>query len=668
MTSIVLKNFSGEMPNIPKYKLADVNAQQAINCDFAQNDLRPLKNGSLLKAMSNNVKGIYTEDGTNFFTWPVETYACRGPVLDDQFHRVYFMNANGFKVAQYSLATATGGEPSTSYLVGVPTPTVQVGLAVKDRADLPDYPSKTITIDAWYELNGKQYDKTSVLASLVEVTAWKSYTFTPPTRTAYVDGKTAVTTYDSGTGETTTETTTVAATGTPPDAKLVCQAIFKDTSVSPAKEFFNVTVSSGASTPTRSTAFPGGVEITLSSAGAITMSWGVVETRAYTYTVVNAAGEESAPSPANAISVTYMQYVEATTTTPTFTGYVPYASTRIYRTFGTNSNYFKVTATLKSGSSVIYEDKTYKASDVGVLLPSLEWIPPVTGMSGLTALPNGVYAAFKDNKVYLSEPYRGHTWQYIKTFPNNVTGICADAQSLIVTTTAGVFLVLGTVPANMAVQKLPIPQAGISQRTMTPLEGIVVYASADGIVAVQGSTATLNLSQKFFSREDWRSLFNSVQNTARFGYTDGYLIMVTSDDASKGIVIRLDEAKGTLTKFSETFDSMFYLPTLDTLYYSKGANVYMFRAGSYYTLDWWSKDFVLGDYVNFGAAYIKCTASTIVTIYADDVQWHQFTAASTGYYRLPAGNRSLRWSVRFQTAGIIEQFAMADSMAELRSV
>lgn len=667
MTSIVLKNFSGELPNIPKYKLSDANAQQAINCDFAQNDLRPLKDGALLKTMATTVKGIYTEEGTNFFTWPTETYACKGPVLNDSFGRVYFMNTDGFKVTQYSLATATGGQPSSSWVVGVPTPTTQVTLTVKERSDLPDYPSKSVTLDAWYELDGKQYDKASTLASLVEVTPWKEYTFTPPTRTAYNDGKSAVTTYDSGTGETTTVTATGTPTGTPPDAKLVCQIIFKDTSVTPNKEFFNITISSGSSTPTRSAAFPGGVEMTLTSTGKVTFSWGIVETRAYVYTMVNDFGEESDPSPANTVSVTYMQYVEVGTAVPSFTGYKPRASTNIYRTFGTNANYFKVVATLKSGSTTVYEDKTYKSSDIGVSLPSLDWELPVTGMLGLTAMPNGVFAAYKENKVYLSEPYRPHSWQYIKSFPHPVVGICADAQSLVVTTKANAFMILGSVPANMAVQKLPLPQAGITHKLMTNIEGAVAYASNDGIVLVQGSQATMALSQKFYSREDWRNTISTISADARFGYTDGYLVMVSSASA-KGIVIRLDEAAGTLTQLNETYDSMFYLPVQDTLYYSKGANVYRFRGGSYYTLDWWSKDFVLGDYVNFGAAYIKCTASTTITLYADDVQWYQFTASGTGYYRLPSGNRSLRWSVRFQTAGIVEEFAMADAMSELRSV
>lgn len=666
MTTLVLKNFSGEIPNYPDYKLPDANAQQALFCDFAQNDLRPLKGGALIKTMTNTVKSIYTEDGATFYTWPIETFVAKGPITTDVYNRMYFMNGSGFKVATYSGAPATGGEPATAYLVGVPAPSVAPTLTLKLRTTLPDYPSITVVNTVWYEHNGKRYQEAPMTAFVVTA-PWKQYAFTPPIRAAYNSGQISTSSYDENGQETVTLTTEGAVpTGTPPDAKLTAQIIVQDMD-NANKEIFNVTVSSGATTPTRSTAFPGGVEVMLSTDGKLTFSWGVVETRAYVYTMVNSYTEESAPSPANTVSLTYLDYVEVTTADPTFTGYSPKSATNIYRTFGTNPNYFKIKTTLVSGAT--YKDETFKASDVGVVLPSLEWDIPETGMTGLVTMPNGFFAAYKGSTLYFSEPFRPHAWPYAISFPNPITGICPDAQSLVVTTNSGAYMVLGSLPSNMSQQKLPIPQAGIAQRLMVNIEGAVAYASADGIVLVQGSQATMTLSQKFYSREDWRSTFASIADDARFGYTDGYLVLVSSQEA-KGIIIRLDEAAGTLTQFNETFDSMFYLPITDTLYYSKGANVYRLRdvGGTSYTLDWWSKEFTLPSYANFGAFYIRCTASTTVTIYADGVFWHTFTAAATGYYRLPAGKRSLRWSIRVQTTGKIEEIAMAESMSEFRSV
>lgn len=665
MTTLVLKNFSGELPNLPDYKLPDANAQQALFCDFAQNDLRPLRGGTLIKTMTNTVKGIYTEEGVNFYTWPTETFAAKGPVNNDTYGRMYFMNGNGFKVAPYSGAAPTGGEPATSYLVGVPAPTGAPTLTLKQRTTLPDYPSISVTTTVWYESNGKKYQEAPMTAFTV-IAPWKEYTFVPPTKTPYSDGKKSTSAWNDSSQQTETTVTTGTPSGTPDDAKLTAQIVIKDTTNN-NKEIFNVTVSSGATTPTRSSAFPGGVEVMLTTDGKLTFSWGVVETRAYVYTMVNSYMEESAPSLANVVSVTYLDYVEVGTTNPSFTGYSPRSGTNIYRTFGTNPTYFKINTT--SLGSGVYKDETFKASDVGVALPSLEWDLPESGMTGLVAMPNGFFAAYKDNMLYFSEPFRPHAWPYAMSFPHKIMGICPDAQSLVVTTNTGAYIVLGSLPSNMSQQKLPIPQAGIAQRLMVNLEGAVGYASADGFVLVQGSQATMALSQKFYSREDWRSTFATIADDARFGYTDGYLVLVSSQEA-KGIIIRTDEAAGTLTQFNETFDSMFYLPITDTLYYSKGSNVYRLRDGaaSYYTLDWWSKEFTLPSYANFGAFFIRCTAPTTVMLYTDGVLWHTFTANATGYYRLPAGKRSLRWSVRVQTAGKIEEMAMAESMSELRSV
>lgn len=644
MATIVLKAFSGELPNLPAYNLPNANAQQALFCDFAQKDLRPLKQGLLVKTMTNSVKGIYSEDGIYFFTWPIETYALKSPVIGDTFGRVYFMNANGFKAATVSTATISGGEPSSSWLVGVPTPTTAPTLTLVDRTALRGYTSVAASAIAWYELSGKRYDQAAV--ALTATTVFKTYTFTPPTKTAYVAA-----------------TDTVAASGTPSEARLVVSFTLTDTAAS--RQILSVNVASGATVAASSAALPGGIEFDLTSAGQLTLTWGVYESRAYTFTVTNTWDEESGPSPASIVDVTYMQDVRVNVTLPSFTGYRPANTVRIYRTFGTTASYVRVTPTTESSTQ--YLDLSYSAASVGAALISADWTPPVTGMFGLTALPNGSMAAFKDNILYFSEPYRPHSWQYSMSFPLNVRGICAAAQSLIVTTASGSYLVMGNTPANMSQQLLPIPQAGVSHRSMTLIEGAVAFASNDGIVSVQGSQASMEISQRFFSRDDWRGRYGSDLASIRFAYHDGFVVAASSASAL-GFIVRLDEAAGTFSQYNLQTDSAFYLPLLDTLYYSVGANVYRFRAGSYHTLDWWSKDFILPKYVNFAAAYISCQGSVVVTLYAEGAQWYQFTAAQSGYYRLPSGKKSLRWSVRFQTASVVQEFALGESMSELQDV
>jgi hypothetical protein len=418
-----------------------------------------------------------------------------------------------------------------------------------------------------------------------------------------------------------------------------------------------------------------------------------METRAYIYTVSNTFGEESAPGEANVIDVTYMQEVQINIPTfPSFTGYVPFNQVNIYRTFGTNPNYLElpvgsdgyVSQTSTISGTTQYLDASYKASSAGSLLISQEFYPPPNPMQNLVALPNGVFAAFYGNTIYFSEPYRPHAWPYSQTVPYAVRGICVSAQSLVVATNSGSYIFTGSTPDNMQQYKLPIPQGGIDPKLMLNIEGSVAFATQDGVVTVSGSQASLNMSQALFSREDWRNRYSSIltsPSTAKMAYHDGFLVLV--DSASPlGFIIRLDEAAGTYTQFNEQYDDMFYMPLQDTLYYSKGGFVYRFRTDGYYTLDWWSKDFVFPDYTAFGALYIRSTSSVTITIYADGNQYYTFTASGTGYYRLPSfgtipavgggqptilPGSALRWSVRLQSSNLIQYVALASDMSELKN-
>lgn len=635
MTSIVLKQFSGELPNIPKYNLPDFNAQQALNCDFAQKDLRPLKDGLEVLTATNNIKGVYTEDGLKFMTWPIETYAFKSPVVADQFQRVYFNNTSGLKVTTLSNATLTGGEPAEAWKVGVPLPTAAPALTLVNLTGLRDYPNAAPVFIGWYEIGGVRYQEGGL--AFTTNTAWKNFTYTKP-----------------------------AKTGTTP-ADAVFYLSFRI--INGADTVMSITLADKGYGTASSSAVPGGVELVITSSGATTstinLTWGKYETRAYIYTLTNTFNEESGPSPAATIDVSYLEEVQVAVQVPNFGGYRPHQETKIYRTFGSSPSYVHVD--VESTGTNVFVDHSFNTQDIGTGLYTLDYEPPPDGLFGLTALPNGAFAAFKDNALYMCEPYRPHTWHYKMTFPTSIRGICMGSQALIVTCANGSHLVLGNTPAQMQSMPLPAPQAGITHRSMVQLEGTVAFGSNDGIVLVNGSQATLDISQKFFSREDWRSRYATILDDVRFAYHDGFLVAVSSSE-NKGFIVRMDEAAGTFTQFNVRYDSAYYLPVADTLYYSIGNKLYRFRDGDYYQADWWSKEFILGQYTSFGAAYVRCRGPVTVSIYADNVLWHSFEATQTGYFRLPAGKRALSWSVRFQTEAALEEFVMAESMGELRSV
>lgn len=634
---IELRRFGGEIPVSPPHLLPDYAAQQAQFCDFAHGHLMPLKQGFLLTTMSAAVKTIYTQDGINFYTWPFETWAFRSPVLQDTYNRVYFLDSSGvLQVTTTVGMTPTGGQPSSTYKVGVPAPTLAPGLAVVERTTLRDYPGATFTAKVWWESQGTQYQEAD--AALTTVTALKAFTFNASAK----------------------------ASDTPADAVVKAMISLKDGSGNP---IFSLTLGVGDS-DIRTLALPGGVTVALTlvsgSQYRFDLSYGVAETRAYTYTCVNTWKEESAPGPASQISVTYLEDVQVTLSAVDFTGYRPLSAYNLYRTMGTSPTYVLVR---DADASTSFVDSSSKASDVLGTLQTLDYVLPPAQLDAMVAMPNGCFVGFHDNMLYISEPYRPHTWQYQKAFPKSIRGLCVAAQSVVVATAEFCYALVGSAPANMQPLKLSAQQAGIAQRSMVDTDGSTAVVTHDGVLQISGSQASMRASQALFARDDWQTRYGAILQDAsmRLAFHDGCLV-ATSSTQALGFLIRFDgEDSGQYTQFNEQMDAMFQLPVADTLYYAKGANIYEFRAGSDYSYTWWSKDWTMSRPVNLGAGYIRCSAPVTLTVYADGAQvWTG--SVSTGYFRLPAGFKALLWSVKLQGTATVEELVIAKTMGDLKRV
>jgi hypothetical protein len=650
MAIIALRTFLGEIPKLPANLLPEQAAQLSSNVDHSRGYLKPLKDGLALKTVGvagwtaggATARSLFTLEGTGWYTTSevgVEYY--RSPVIDELYARVYFIAGGTLRVSEWDSSHTAGGPPDISLYVGVPAPTVAPTLALIDLTTLPDYPSATFEFNYWYESEGIRYQYAT--ATTTTITALKKFRFTA----ADISGD------------------------TPEDATLNVAVKCMDGT----KQLFNINTSYGAAVAGRTQALPGGVELSVSLHATlqydIDLSWGVIETRAYLYTMENMYGEESAPSPASLISPTYIQKVRITTTRPTFTNYASYSDTNVYRTFGGTAGYLKIAKT--SVSTDVYDDSTHTANNVGTALRSSEWqVPPVI-MTGLKLMPQGWFTAYYNNVLYMSEPYRPHTWPYSITFPEAIRGIAVGAQGLVVTTSSETFLVNGQHPASAMQSKLPIPVGGVSRYGMCSIEGVVAYISQDGIVLVDGMRASLEFSQKLFTREEWRERYSDILDTMKLSYHDGFLIASSYfADASGqyGFIVRADEATGAYTRFNRQINTMSRQPVFDALYYTStddgvlGRNVYYFNEGDPLEYEWHSKDFIFPQSVKFGAFYLRSAGSVDLEFYRDGSLIHSVTATS-GYYRLPPGE-GLRWSVKFTGTQEVYEFVMAQTMAELR--
>lgn len=167
--------FSGIRPRFPDSLLPEHTASIARNCDFAYGELRNTRGGLAVSSTTNIAKSIYTDDGLTFYTWDRDVDAVRAPMVSDSLARMYYTDNGVLRVASRNGTRTNGGEPSTSYKVGVPRPTVPPVLSIPALPDL-----STLDIVWWfhYEASGVKYQEQAIFPTVV--IANDSWKYTPP--------------------------------------------------------------------------------------------------------------------------------------------------------------------------------------------------------------------------------------------------------------------------------------------------------------------------------------------------------------------------------------------------------------------------------------------------------------------------------------------------------
>lgn len=232
----------------------------------------------------------------------------------------------------------------------------------------------------------------------------------------------------------------------------------------------------------------------------------------YVYTFVNDLGEESAPSPVSS-TVLRPDGVTATVTTPVA---VPsgvssdYGITtkRIYRAAtGVTGTAFLFVAEIALATAD-YDDVLTDA-ELGEVLRSDLWALPPDDLEGVLALPNGVMAGFAKNQLCLSAINQPHAWpvEYRLNTDTDIIGIGNIDTTVVIGTESFVYIASGNDPAAYSMSKFEVPYACTSKRSFAYLTGIgVVFASPDGLMAVQGPGQVRNLTDSVFTRDQWQAL------------------------------------------------------------------------------------------------------------------------------------------------------------------
>lgn len=208
-------------------------------------------------------------------------------------------------------------------------------------------------------------------------------------------------------------------------------------------------------------------------------------TYTYVYTWYNSAdGTESAPSPVS-LEVT-INSGKATISNMQVSADKQVDLKRLYRVGG-NLTRFTLVAEV-ANSITFYQDVTKDADLTGELLESTNYFPPPSKLKFLTEAYAMLFGAV-GTKLYFTPIGIPDAWpgDYFIECVRPITGIGVTANGLLVFTDNSTIIVSGTGPTSLAKSTLSKTQGCISHYSIANLDGIVYWASNDGICASSGN-------------------------------------------------------------------------------------------------------------------------------------------------------------------------------------
>jgi hypothetical protein len=296
----------------------------------------------------------------------------------------------------------------------------------------------------------------------------------------------------------------------------------------------------------------------------------------YVYTFVNDLGEESAPSPVSA-TIRRPDGVSVTVTTPTaipsgISADYGIATKRIYRAAtGNTGTFFRFVAEIDLDEPDYVDVLTDAA--LGELLESDEFDLPPADLRGILALPNGIMVGFSKNQLCLSARNRPHAWpvSFRLTTDTDIVGIENVDNTVVIGTEAYPYLATGTDPATYSMTKLEVQQASVAKRSFGTLTGLgVLFASPDGLIAVQGPGQVRNVTEGIFTRRQWQDLV--PQSIRAVVHDDIYFFWLGdgSSGSDGGYALDLKPSGFGLIRLSVYADAMYADPLTDKLYLAQG--------------------------------------------------------------------------------------------------
>lgn len=177
---------------------------------------------------------------------------------------------------------------------------------------------------------------------------------------------------------------------------------------------------------------------------------------------------------------------------------------------------------------------------LGEACPSIYWDPPVDGLKGLVSLQNGLFAAYKDSTVYVSDWNAPHAWPYEHsvTIDYPIVGLGSFGNTIVVCTEAAPVLIVVQDPTNPTVKAIQENCPCVSADSIVNTRNGVIFASQNGLVLINSTSPTC-ITEKLLTQNEWlplhpESLKGAFLNNTYYGF------FTNPTDTAAGFIFDLD--------------------------------------------------------------------------------------------------------------------------------
>ena len=663
MAYFKLNTFGGLAPRISPRLLGDTLAQTAADVNLESGRLVPItdnstvnpSNGvSTLASVSKNSIFKYTDSPERWLQFNEDVDVVRGPIPGDTNDTLYWSGEAFPKMARSATILSGAPYPSGFYRLGIPAPTAAPTVAIVAANSI----NATITT-------------TGTTGDLLVTTA--------SNHAAAIGDYVVLTGFPTTTGITADE----------------INGTYKIITV-PSATTFKVETSGVATSAATSNSVTNGVTLNGPSDALADYS------TSYVYTFVSAYGEEGPPSAASTVITTddNQSVTLSNLQTSSSKSNANLTTKRIYRSnTGSNTTAFQFVTELALSATTFVDTTTNNL--LQEIIPSTYNIGPPDDdtslypdgpLKGLTALPNGVLVGFTGKRVCFSEPFKPHAWPivYRITVDEDIVGISATSNGVIVTTKGRPYLIAGTDPQSMSSMRLEAPHACLNKNSIVNMGGYVVYAGPDGLVAATGTAEVSVLTEQQLTPSQWQSSYYPSTITGFlwegryvgfYSTGSGYGGFIFDPRAGTNSLVNLDASALIRGGFTDPDDSQLYLIISNTIKKFQGS-------GTALTYNWKSKEFVPPKPTSMGFLKVDAEAYPVrLKVYGDGSIIYNAVIATSGnafsvtgttpsfsavaitepVVRLPASVHKT-FAVEIETAKTVNEVCIGESIDELRAI